>query len=69
MCNDCTVIYFDGDFKKRLVEQKKLENEMIKRFGRNQINDFRYKVFVGDNCIYAEHIPEVYLKEKEEYIN
>ena len=68
MLTDCTVIYFDGDFKKRLLEQKKLENEMIKRFGRNQPKDFRYKVSVGENCIYAEHVSENYLKEKAEYV-
>lgn len=55
---DCTIVYFDGDFKKRLVEQRKLEDEMIRKFGKNKPMDFRYKICVGDNCIYAEHVSE-----------
>jgi len=69
MCNDCIIVYFEGNFKKRLAEQKKLEREMIKRFGENTKDDFRYKILVGDNYIYAEHIPEFILREKEEYLN
>jgi len=61
ICNDCTVWYFDGDFKQRLKEQKKLESEMIKRYGKNQRDDFRYKIYFDDNCIYAEHIPDIEL--------
>lgn len=55
---DCTAIYFEGDFKKRLAEQRKLESEMVKRFGRNRPDDWRYTIMVGDNCIFAEHVSE-----------
>lgn len=55
---DCTAIYYEGDFKQRINIQKKLENEMIKRFGRNKPNDFKYKILYEDNCVYAEHVSE-----------
>jgi len=61
LCNDCTVLYFDGNFKQRLEAQNKLEEEMKKRYGINQKGDFRYKVYFDDNCIYAEHIPDTEL--------
>jgi len=58
MLTDYTVIYFDGDFKKRLVEQKKLEQEMIKKFGRNRPDDLRYKLMVEEKCLVAIHRSE-----------
>ena len=54
---DHVYVPFDG-FKDRLKKQNELEREMVKRFGRNKPNDFRFKLSVDDNLIVVEHISE-----------
>jgi len=55
--NDCTVIPYNG-FKERLRKHKELEQEMIKKYGRNKSDEWRYTVSVLENCIMAEHISD-----------
>jgi len=55
--NDYTVIPYNG-FKERLRKQKELEQEMIKKYGRNKPNEWKYTLSVLDNCIMAQHISE-----------
>ena len=45
---DCVCEYFDT-FKDQIKLQKKLENEMIKKHGRN-----KFTMSIFDNCIIAE---------------
>jgi len=54
---DFVYVQFDG-FKDRLKKQEALEREMIKRFGRNKPNDFKFKMSVDDNFVVVEHISE-----------
>lgn len=50
---DCTVIYFDGNFKERLKKQRVFEQELIKKHGRN-----RFQLIIEDNCFIALHPSE-----------
>lgn len=54
---DFVFVPFDG-FKDRLKKQNELEREMVKRFGRNKPNDFRFKMSVDDNFVVVEHVSE-----------
>ena len=45
---DCICEYF-STFKEKIHKQKKLENEMIKKHGKN-----RFTMSIFDNCIIAE---------------
>jgi len=54
---DFVFVQFDG-FKDRLKKQNELEREMVKRFGRNKPNDFRFKMSVDDNFVVVEHVSE-----------
>lgn len=53
MC-DCIVLPYKN-FKERIRLEKQLKNEMVRRFGYNKPNDWKYTVTTLDNCVYAKH--------------
>jgi hypothetical protein len=51
---DCIVEYYDN-FRDKIKFQKKLKNEMMKKFGKNKPNNWKYTIRTFDNCVVAEH--------------
>ena len=51
--SDCVIEYFDS-FDKKLQMQRKLESEMIRKFGKGKESKKNYKVITLDNCVMAE---------------
>jgi len=51
---DCIALYYDN-FKDKLKFQRELKSEMIRKFGQNKPNDWKYTIKTLDNCVMAEH--------------
>jgi hypothetical protein len=52
MC-DCVILPFNN-FKESIKLEKQLKSEMVRKFGYNKPNDWKYTIKRSSNCVYAE---------------